>query len=140
MTEIEIIADMECCLKMDCDKCSRRDNTDCATGLYGDAIKVMKLMQNALVMGSDAIDTLKAENGRLQTQCNQINSKRFDKDDIVDKVSQIVKEAVAHGEYQDNWGKLSEKMRKFLYLVEASDKYVVVLGEEMPEIKLKHKM
>ena len=140
MTEKEIIADMECCLKEDCDSCSRINKADCATGLYGDAIKVMKLMQKSLMAGSDAIDELKAENGRLQTEWRRQTKNKIDTDDIIARVMRIAEEAVKHGECEENWGKLSEEMRKFLFCMEASDKYIVILGETMPEIVFKKRL
>ncbi len=140
MTEKEIIADMECCSKEDCENCSRFGKENCATGLYGDAIKVMKLMEKCLMAGSDAINELKAENGRLQIDWRRQIQNKIDTDDIIARVMRIAKEAVKHGECEGNWGKLSEEMRNFLFCMEASDKYIVILGEEMPEIVFKKRL
>lgn len=134
MTEKEIIADMECCLKSDCERYTRSDRSNCATELYDDAIKVMKLMQRSLEAGSESINQLKLANSHLQAGCRY----SFTEDQLVKAVNQIVHYCLDNDEDEEGNQDVNiiRAMLDLGKLLPSGGRLIIHPGSNAPELKL----
>ena len=66
MTEVDIMADIECCVDHDCNHCSRGCGDGCYRKLFRDALNVIKLQKDALSSYLEKIESLKEESDRLR--------------------------------------------------------------------------
>ena len=139
MTEVDIIRDMEYCSIGKCHKCSRSKDDDlgCRDKLMQDAISIMKLQQNAVTCGAQAIDQLKMDNASLSMTARF----NFTKLELVKKVNRIIRCFSNDGNYdsgdgQDEWGGKIDALKDFIELIGIANCSIVVnVKEDYPTIQ-----
>lgn len=86
MTDVDLIMDFECCLRKNCEKCSREGEDGCADRLQREALLVMKMQYQTLV------DLHKKMNA-LESECEQLKEKAelgLVKNEIVKGVNSLI--------------------------------------------------
>lgn len=128
MTENEIINDLECCTREECDRCSREHKEGCKDELMKHALWVSKMLREANQKEREESDRVKQANQSLKTTAKF----DFSLKDLVSRVNDVIKESIAHGgdsggAYFCNWDGFISAVTNLLYLIDKDHELVLVV-------------
>lgn len=142
MTEVDIMNDLECCSKKNCNKCSRGGAVGCSDHLTRDAKNIIKMQKNSLENANETIERLSAEVKRFESAARLPAV-----DELFKLFNRIVEEAYHHGngwvgeddygecvthEERDNWKELISAMQDVQKKLNNSNQYTIVVDGDYP--------
>jgi hypothetical protein len=108
------MADMECCITLDCDNCSRELSPGCYGKLFKDAISIIRMQRSAIKRGNDAIDSLSQTVKIYEGSCKI----RVEMKDVVKMVNEIIECSFDADDCGDYMGNLISVCQEFITLLE----------------------
>lgn len=133
MNDVDIMRDMERCVKADCANCDRSHTEFCAVNLMKDALVIMKMQHDALKGFSEELEKLKRENALLKTTARF----SFDEPKLVRAVNNIIRDVYAasdEGSGEDDYLQMIDTMLMFCKML-PSKYHVLITGfKSAPEL------
>lgn len=128
MTENEIINDLECCVRSECDRCSRKQKEGCKDELMKHALWVSKMLR-------DAYEEVNRENEQVNAYNESLKATarfEFSLKDLVKRVNAVIEASFEHGcgeggsDY-GNWDGLICAVTNLMCLVDKDDELVLAV-------------
>jgi hypothetical protein len=138
MTEVDVIMDMKCCVKNDCENCSMDGTHDCATTLYRNAIALLQMQYETLATKSRINTELEKERDSLKEK----KELEMTKDNIVNGVNHIIHESFKHGatdEDDEDWTPLILTLQTFLRETNLCRYFHIVIDAKDPYPRIERK-
>lgn len=139
MTEVDIMHDLDCCSKGDCNRCSRYNGSDQECDrLMKDTYSIIKAQKEALEMAADASNRQQEEMALFRDTV----ANGYTKSDLMERVNVIIEEAhkLGAGWHDDenyvwhdpgeNFGGVVGAMKHFLKLVDKEATWEIVVHRE----------